>query len=273
MERIEIQGIPIAWRSEGSGRPLLAVHGWSADHRYLHADLEPVLADSSWRRIYLDLPGHGATPAPDWLGAQAQMLAIVTDFATAVIGDAPFAVTGNSYGGYLALGLVRTLPEHLLGAALLVPDLPDERNERDSPPPVTLEPDPSLFTDLAEDEEWIPAGLVAHEQRMLDEIRAHDMPGYRACDRAFLERLDANYVHTGEAGSPGSPFARPSLVVTGRQDATVGWRRQQALTSEFPRATFATLDLAGHHIGRIERPALFRALLLDWLDRVERSLV
>ena len=39
------------------------------------------------------------------------------------------------------------------------------------------------------------------------------------------------------------------------------------------RATFATLDLAGHHIGRIERPALFAALITDWLDRVERSLV
>jgi pimeloyl-ACP methyl ester carboxylesterase len=168
---------------------------------------------------------------------------------------------------------VRTLPERLLGAALIVPDLPSAENTRDTPEAVTIQPDLSLFHDLAEDEQWIPAGLVVHEQRMLDEIRAHDMPGYRACDRAFLERLNAQYVHTGAAGRPGNPFTRPSLVVTGRQDATVGWRRQQELMPEFPRATFATLDLAGHHIGRIERPALFAALISDWLDRVERSLV
>ena len=41
---------------------------------------------------------------------------------------------------------------------------------------------------------------------------------------------------------------------------------------EFPRATYAVLDLAGHHIGRIERPELFRALVGDWLERMEAIL-
>jgi pimeloyl-ACP methyl ester carboxylesterase len=271
---IDVQGIPIELHQVGEGRPLLAVHGWSADHRYLRADLEPVFAQhAGWQRTYFDLPGHGATPAPTWLGTQAQMLEIVTAVAEAAFGTEPFAVAGNSYGGYLALGLARTMPERLLGAALLVPDLPDDANERDAPSPITLEEDRAIFADLADDEQWIPEGLVVHEQRMLDEIRAHDMPGYRVCDRVFLDRLNANYVHTGAAADPGAPFTRPSLVVTGRQDATVGWRRQQELIPEFPRATFATLDLAGHHIGRIERPALFNSLLADWLDRVERSSV
>jgi pimeloyl-ACP methyl ester carboxylesterase len=272
--QIEVEGIPIEIHERGSGRPLLMVHGWSADHAYMVADLDPIVGGhNDWRRIYFDLPGHGSTPAPGWLGDQEQMLRIVTGIADAVIGAEPFAVAGNSYGGYLALGLVRTLPERLRGAALFVPDLPSAENTRDTPEAVTIQSDLSLFHDLAEDEQWIPAGLVVHEQRMLDEIRAHDMPGYLACDRTFLERLNAQYVHTGAAGRPGNPFTPPSLVVTGRQDATVGWRRQQELMPEFPRATFATLDLAGHHIGRIERPALFAALISDWLDRVERSLV
>lgn len=272
MERVEIQGIPIDLLREGEGLPLLAVHGWSADHRYLRADLEESFRRRpGWQRVYFDLPGHGATPAPDWLGTQAQMLAIVRDVADAAFGSRPFAVVGNSYGGYLALGLVRTVPARLLGAALLVPDLPNDRNERDAPAPVTLEEDRSLFTDLVEDEQWIPAALVVHEQRMLDEIRAHDMPGYRVCDRVFLERLNAAYVHTGEAADGGVAFAQPSLVVSGLQDATVGWRAQQLLQPEFPRGTFARLDLAGHHIGRIERPALFTALMVDWLERMERA--
>ena len=267
---IEVEGIPITIDVRGAGVPVLLLHGWSADRHYLQADLEPIFAHRpGWRRIAFDLPGHGATPAPAWLETQEQMLRIVRAVAERVCDGEAFAVAGNSYGGYLALGLVRLLPERLLGAALLVPDLPADDGTRDAPAPVTITADPSLFGDLAADEAWIPEALVVHERRMLEEIRAHDMPGYRACDRAFLERLDAAYVHTGAAGRPGAPFRRPSLVALGRQDATVGYRHQLSLIEELPRATVAVVDLAGHHLGRIERPALFAALVDDWLERME----
>ena len=104
---------------------------------------------------------------------------------------------------------------------------------------------------------------------MLDEIREHDMPAYRVADWSFLARLEANYLLEGEAGRPGPPFEQPSLILAGRQDARVGFRGAMTLVDELPRATLAVLDLAGHHLGRIERPALFEALVRDWLDRLD----
>ncbi len=104
---IEVDGIEIEIRRRGVGRPLLVIHGWSADHRYMMADLEPNFDESStWQRIYFDLPGHGTTIAPDWLNNQTQMFEILTKFIDQVIGDQKFCVIGNSYGGYLSLGLV-----------------------------------------------------------------------------------------------------------------------------------------------------------------------
>lgn len=236
------------------------------------ADLEPVLSVvPGWRRIYFDLPGHGATPAPDWLERQDQMLAILHELVETLLPGEQFAVAGNSYGGFLALALVRSIPDRLDGAALLVPDLPDADGKRDLPEPVTINADPEVFADLADDEAWIPAALPVHERRMLEEIRAHDMPAYRAADWSFLARLEANYLLTGEAGSPRVPFERPSLILAGRQDARVGYRRATTLIDEFPRATLAVIDLAGHHLGRIERPELFQALLRDWLERLEQA--
>jgi pimeloyl-ACP methyl ester carboxylesterase len=267
---VGVQGIPVEVEIRGRGRPILLVHGWSADRRYMIADLEPVLsAVRGWQRIYFDLPGHGATPAPEWLESQDQMLAILQDLIDVVLPEGQFAVAGNSYGGFLTLALVRSIPERLGGAALLVPDLPDADGRRDLPEPVTIHADSAVFADLAPDEEWIPGALPVHERRMLDEIRAHDMPAYRVADWAFLARLEANYLLTGEAAYPGSPFERPSLILAGRQDARVGYRRATTLIDEFPRATLAVADLAGHHLGRIERPALFHALLRDWLERLE----
>lgn len=270
---IEVDGIQIEIRRRGMGRPLLVIHGWSADHRYMMADLEPNFDESStWQRIYFDLPGHGTTIAPDWLNNQTQMLEILTKCIDQVLGDQKFCVIGNSYGGYLSLGLVRKMPHRLLGAALLVPDLPDDLNNRLTTDASTIVEDMSLFGNLQSDEQWIPAGLVEHSQYALDEIRAHDMPGYRASDDDLLERLNKNYVLPIEIRYSGDPFTRPSLIALGHQDATVGYERQLQLLPEFPRATVAVVDMAGHYLGRVERPKVFNALVRDWIERVERSL-
>ena len=270
---IEVDGIQIGIRRRGMGRPLLVIHGWSADHRYMVADLEPNFDESStWQRIYFDLPGHGTTIAPDWLNNQTQMLEILTKIIEQVIGDQKFGVIGNSYGGYLSLGLVRKMPHRLLGAALLVPDLPDDLNNRQTTDASTIVEDMSLFGNLQSDEQWIPAGLVEHSQYALDEIRAHDVPAHRASDDDFLERLNENYVLPIEIRYSGDPFTRPSLIALGHQDATVGYERQLQLLPEFPRATVAVVDMAGHYLGRVERPKVFNALVRDWIERVEISL-
>ena len=270
---IEVDGIEFEVRRRGMGRPLLVIHGWSADHRYMMADLEPNFDESSiWQRIYFDLPGHGTTTAPLWLNNQTQMFEIVTKFIEQVIGDQKFGVIGNSYGGYLSLGLVRKMPHRLLGAALLVPDLPDDFNNRQTTDALTIVEDMSLFGNLQSDEQWIPGGLVEHSQYALDEIRAHDMPGYRASDDDLLERLNKNYLLPVEVRHASETFVQPSLIALGHQDATVGYERQLQLLPEFPRATVAVVDMAGHYLGRVERPKVFNSLVRDWIERVETSL-
>ena len=52
--------------------------------------------DSGWRRIFVDLPGHGQTPAPRWLESQAQVVTVLREALLAILGDEPFAVAGNS---------------------------------------------------------------------------------------------------------------------------------------------------------------------------------
>lgn len=236
-------------------------------------DLEPVFAGRpGWQRIYLDLPGHGKTPAPDWLATQAQMLEIVRGFIDTVVPQGRLAVAGSSYGGYLALAVLRTMAERLLGVALLIPDVPAADGSRDTEENVTFFEDPSIFADLAPDEEWIPKTLVRHEQRMLEAIRSGDMPAHRIADYGFLERLERDYLHSGAAAEPGQPFRGPSLILTGRQDSTVGFRSAGKLLDELPRATYAVVDLAGHQLGRVERPVVFRTLVDDWLDRMQLEL-
>jgi hypothetical protein len=62
--------------------------------------------------------------------------------------------------------------------------------------------------------------------------------------------------------------ARRAPASAREQDALAGDEAAWSLLPEFPRATFAALDLAGHWLGRAERPAPFQALLTDWIDRM-----
>ena len=62
-------------------------------------------------------------------------------------------------------------------------------------------------------------------------------------------------------------FERPALVLLGRQDNVLGYHDQWRQAEQWPRATVAVIDRAGHGLNA-EQPELFNVLLTDWLDRV-----
>jgi pimeloyl-ACP methyl ester carboxylesterase len=57
-------------------------------------------------------------------------------------------------------------------------------------------------------------------------------------------------------------------MLTARQDHLCGYRDAWDLLDNYPRATFAVLDRAGHFVN-IEQDVLCQALMREWLDRVE----
>ena len=82
----DLKDITVHYEVFGEGRPLLVLHGWGMDHRYMVSDLEPLFEQrDGWQRIYPDLPGHGMTPGPEWIKDRDQELDVVLDFVDAVI--------------------------------------------------------------------------------------------------------------------------------------------------------------------------------------------
>jgi pimeloyl-ACP methyl ester carboxylesterase len=111
---LKLKDIDIYHEEAGSGRPLLILHGWPADHRQMIYDIEPLFQNSEgWRRIYPDLPGMGKTRGADWITHQDHLLDIVLKFMDAIAPGRRFVVAGASYGGYLARGVI-TSPEPAL---------------------------------------------------------------------------------------------------------------------------------------------------------------
>ena len=106
----------------GTGTPVLALHGAGVDHREIAGALEPIFCNvPGFRRLYPDLPGMGRTPAPETITSNDDVLDLLLGFIDSTIGDEPFLVMGQSYGGYLARAVANQRPQQAIGLALICP--------------------------------------------------------------------------------------------------------------------------------------------------------
>lgn len=250
----------------GHGTPLLMLHGWGVDRRLMTGCMEPLFGpDDPWLRVYPDRPGQGGTPGhPDVASSDALVELLLTVMDRVAPGQ-PFGVVGESFGGYLARGILARRRD-LLGLALVCPAV--HPGPADVPEPLVVERDEALISDIAPELlDGFLSNNVRQTRAVWERYVADVVPGLAMADWRYLEDvLGPGTVLADENATTTAPV----LVVTGRQDTSVGYRQQWQLLERFPRATFAVLDAAGHN-AQFEQPELFGALVREWLERVSRA--
>ena len=257
----------------GEGAPLLILHGSRLDHRHMMETLEPVFAGlGGWQRIYVDLPGHGQSPALDGIASQDDLLAEVVAFADEVLAGRRFAIIGESRGSYLARGFVHLHPARVTGVALIVPGGSPTADPARLPAHRVMEPDPSIRPDLTEDEIGRFDGfMVVQTREIVEKTRRTKLPAIALWDAGQEARVAAAFDFSFDRGEDAPVFEGPSLIVAGRQDSLSGYLDALDLLPRFPRASLAVLDSAGHGLAW-ERPEVFEALMRDWLARLAYAL-
>jgi pimeloyl-ACP methyl ester carboxylesterase len=265
----EVNGIPVHYAQHGAGTPVLALHGAGVDHREIMAALEPLFADRpGYRRLYPDLPGMGRTPAPETIDSNDAVVELLGGLVDAVIGREAFLLVGHSYGGYLARAVANRRPGQVAGLAVLC-STDGLGPEGERPSHVVLHADDDLDVDGALEPPMAAEFrnyLVVQTPATLRRFREAVAPGVALADQVALERVFARW-RLGTPPEQGAPYANPTLILAGRQDATVGYAGSWGLLEHYPRATFAVLDRAGHALLH-EQVGLLTALLSEWLDRV-----
>jgi pimeloyl-ACP methyl ester carboxylesterase len=248
------------------------IHGFTLDRTSLIGCMEPAFAGrTGWRRIYFDLPGMGRTPGSDAIAGSDDMLEVVLSFIDAVIPGQRFSVVGQSYGGYLARGVLARRATSIDGMALICPVAIAERAKRDLPQRTVVAKDETLLASLsrADADAFTPNFVVENPstwQRFRDEL----LPAIRGGDQPFLEKIARHYALSFDVDALSQPFPGPVLVLTGRQDSDVGYRDQWKMLDNYPRGTFAVLDRAGHGLA-IEQRGVLAKLTEEWLDRVAEA--
>jgi pimeloyl-ACP methyl ester carboxylesterase len=267
----KLANITIDYEVHGEGRPLLAIHGFPLDRRVMIGCIEPLFVQrSGWKRIYLDLPGMGKTEGPDWIDSSDQVLDVVLEFIDAVIPRQHLALVGESYGGYIAMGVTHRRRSAIDGLALICPMTIAETRKRALPQKeVLVENVPLLLSLTPEDRTDFESITIIQSSETWQRFREEILSGLRAANKSFVERLWTHaYGFSFDIGKAAGVFRAPTLIIAGRQDSAVGYRDTWSIMENYPRGTFAVLDRAGHDL-QIEQERLFNALVNEWLDRVE----
>lgn len=267
----------LAVRHEGEGLPVLVIHGWEISGDVEAHDLEPIFTNlNGYRRVYVDLPGMGKTPA-NGVKSLDDIFERLSTFVEKHILPSRFLVTGSSCGAYLARAIAFRYSDHIDGLLLRVPLVEPDNSKRDLDTFTPAIKDERLLASLSDAEVErlgdIPVQTSEYvetfKRRLVDVV----LPAVAASDASVLGPIRNDpklYRLTVPMHSEKAPFLQPTLILTGRQDSVVGYRDSLPLLKVYPRASFVALDRADHGLPVDQHETdLFRALVTNWLRRVE----
>ena len=267
-----LENITVHYEVFGEGKPVIVLPGWGLNTRWTAYETEPCFQGrEGWKRIYIDPPGHGKTPGKDWITDQDKILEVVLACVDQLTAGERFCLIGVSLGAYLARGVLLRRQALIDGIAMIIPVIFAEDQKRTLPPYRVLVEDPSVREEIKPEEKFLYDMAVVHTRKWLDYQRSFpEVPEPEMGDFEFLEKIrekPETYAFSFDVDALPEPFVRPSLIISGRQDAIAGYLDAWNLLEKYPRATYVVLDRAGHQLE--EKQSLVSVLINDWLDRVE----
>lgn len=259
----------------GEGLPILIIHGWGLDGSVEELDFEPIFNKThGLRRIYVDLPGTGTTPANDVKDLDDVYLRL-GQFIDSRLGGSRFLIAGSSCGGYLARALAQKYIEQVDGLLLRVPLIEPNDSMRDLDPFTPLVANEQLMSNLSAEDKALLGNILIQTPAYIKALKAKYenayLPADKTADKKVLDPIRADphrYQLSFSLDKDHAKFSAPTLVVCGRQDEVVGYRDSLRLLELYPRSTYVVLDRGTHGLP-IGDDSIFEALVRDWIARID----
>ena len=236
MEKINVNGIQLAYTRRGKGTPLVLIHGFPLDH-HLWDEVVPLLEDR-FDLIVPDLRGFGESSTVDsfyTMEDYASDLAGLLDYLD--IQRAAFA--GHSMGGYVALAFARLFPERVRGLGLVASQVIADSEERKqgrykSAAEVAEHGTGSVVESMAA--KFTPdESLQAFARTSMERQQP---AAYIGALKAMAERVDSTPLL--------SSFDFPVVLIHGDVDSLISIERAREVKTALPQAHFVEISGVGH---------------------------
>ncbi|KAJ5363705.1 uncharacterized protein N7496_009418 [Penicillium cataractarum] len=258
----------------GEGLPILIIHGWEMTGKVEELDFEPIFNKiPGLRRIYVDLPGMGTTPANN-INNLDDIYHHLVQFIDSRLAGSRFLLIGSSCGAYLARAISQKYANQIDGLLLRVPLIEPKNSMRDLDPFNPLVTNEQLMSNLSTEDKTLLGNILVQAPAYVEALKAkYDAvlrPAMENADNQMLDPIRADpdrYRLSDELIDGSAKFFAPALIVCGRQDEVVGYRDSLRLLELYPRSTYAVLDRGVHGLP-VDETGLFEALVRDWVTRV-----
>lgn len=256
----------VVYECIGEGTPIVFFHGWGVDRHLMSGCFEPVFEGglSSYRRIYIDLPGMGKSIAGKDIRTSDDMLEVLYHFVKDVIGT-EIILVGESYGGYLARGFVHEHQDLVKSLILLCPLVYPGYRQGQVEPLHVIERDEEFLQTLTEEQYNGFTFINVILTKKVWKLYERDiLPGLELQDSHFLENvLDGAF--SFDVDDLETPFTKPCLIVVGKHDTEVGYKDQFRLLEKYPNASYVAINNAGHNL-QIEQAEWFQSTVKNWFS-------
>jgi len=243
MQKVNVNGVQVAYERRGSGTPLVLLHGYPLDHRIWN-EVVPLLEDD-FDMIVPDLRGFGQSEVVE---AQYTLADMAADVAALLdeLGVEKTYIAGHSMGGYTSLAFVRNDPERVLGLGLIASQAPNDTPERKKGRYASAEEIMKTGVEPVVENmtpKLTPDAQVQGEVR--DVIAQQHRTGLANAMKAMAERLDST--------SQLSSFRFPVVLVHGEADELIPVERAREITDALQTVYFVELSGVGH-LPMLEKP-------------------
>jgi pimeloyl-ACP methyl ester carboxylesterase len=266
----------IAYVEEGSGEPLVLLHGCPF-HAYEWRDVIPILAER-YRVIAPDLLGLGDTPVglgDDYrLPRDAEMVCDLLD----ALGLESAHFVGHDHGGATCLLMMRAAPERLRSVALTNVEAYDDWPSAEETPFLHLivraASTPTLWGLMHSSyfRRWAFSIAVHRREVLTDEtLDAIVAPliatpaRWQRLRRFFAGQLDRDHqAETVRAVEAMRRFDAPTLILWGRHDENFGESVARKLLADIPGAERIEWMEGSGHLPMLEEPAEYAAAVAEF---------
>jgi pimeloyl-ACP methyl ester carboxylesterase len=261
--QIEIDGFKIGYDLDGSGPPVVLIHGFPLS-RTMWRPQVAALRDR-FTVITPDLRGFSDSDVPTGAVTMDTYAADVLRLLDA-LGHQRFFVGGLSMGGYVAFRIVAQAPARvralIIADSRATPDTDEDRQRRYAAITRIRGEGPEGFLR----EFIVPllgASTKAQRPQVAETLRqltgAPPAPSLIAALAAIAERPDSRPLLPS--------IAAPALVVVGEEDTVIPRAESEEMVSRLPHARLATIPAAGH-LPNLEMPEAFNRVVREFLEEV-----
>lgn len=263
--QIEINGINIDYRDQGTGLPVIFVHAFPLGQAMW--DEQVAALRDHCRVITLDLRGFGESGVPEGLYSMDNMASDIRGLMSALDIDKAVLV-GLSMGGYISLAFYRNYPDAIL--ALVLADTrasADTAQGRERRIISAEKAEREGASAIADD--MVPLALapstISDQPRVVERMRAmvvaNSPRGIAAAQRAMAARQDSIYMLAA--------IDFPVLIIVGSEDKLTPVAESEALRDGIPHARLEVIEGAGH-LSNLERPEQFNRALIEFIQSLKR---